>query len=153
MNIFLIQTIKASGLSIRLKAVRLLAKRDVSVSHNLMYFQAVSWIIQILWFLFHLGSIPAPIIETQSLYLAVKTPQQHNLGCVQPQDACVSLGDPERKKKSSEAQKYSGLLRPINWLQESAQEGISNKFESLCVQRFLTNINMNSTLFLSIMKL
>lgn len=37
MNIFLIQTIKASGLSIRLKAVRLLAKRDVSVSHNLMY--------------------------------------------------------------------------------------------------------------------
>lgn len=37
MNIFHIQTIKASGLSIRLKAVKLLAKRDVSVSHNLMY--------------------------------------------------------------------------------------------------------------------
>jgi len=37
MNIFHIQTIKASGLSIRLKAVKLLAKRDVSISQNLMY--------------------------------------------------------------------------------------------------------------------
>lgn len=37
MDIFHIQTIKASGLSIRLKAANIWAKRDVSISHNLMY--------------------------------------------------------------------------------------------------------------------
>lgn len=95
MDIFHIQTIKASGLSIRLTAVNLLAKRDVSVSHNLMYtFRQFHGSLSsssffFIWDLFQSLS--------QILSLAVKAPQQHSLDCVEPQDTHASLGDPGRK--------------------------------------------------------
>lgn len=151
MNIFHNQTIKASGLSIRLKAVKLLAKRDVSVSHNLMYtFRQFHGSLSSSSFFFIWD--PFQPLSLRSRFFIWLYRICSSIAWVVLNPGVVSDWVIQ-EEKALNLKRYSGFLSPLNWLWERAQERIiNNKFEGLPSQHFGNNINMNSALFLIIMK-